>query len=55
MAYAINADTKFLKLDGSAGTLADVTAGVVVIVETGSDANTAAVVRIVPPKQDEKQ
>jgi len=55
MAYEVNAQTKFIKLDGTAGTLADVTANVVVEIETGSDANTASVVRIVPPRQDEKQ
>lgn len=55
MAYEISAQTKFIKLDGSAGTLADVTAGVVVTIETGSNANAASVVRIVPPRQDEKQ
>lgn len=55
MAYEIGAQTKFLKLDGSAGVLADVTAGSVVVIETGTNANAAVVVRIVPPKESEKQ
>jgi hypothetical protein len=55
MAYEVNAQTKVLKLDGTAGTLADVTAGVVVKVETGSNANQAVAIQIVPPREDEKQ
>lgn len=50
MAYATTAQTKILKLDGTAGTLADLTPGVTVKVATGSNPNEASQIQIVPAK-----
>lgn len=54
MAYATNKQTKILKLDGSAGKLADVAPGATVLVFTGSDINLATEIQLVKPKVVEK-
>lgn len=50
MAYATTGETKVLKLDGSAGALPDLLPGMTVKVATGTNANTASEIQIVPAK-----
>jgi len=50
MAYATTGETKILKLDGAAGVLADILPGMTVKVATGTSANTASEIAIVPAK-----
>ncbi len=50
MAYATTGETKVLKLDGAAGALADILPGMTVKVATGTSANTASEIQIVPAK-----
>jgi hypothetical protein len=55
MAYSVDAHTKVLTEAGKAGTLNDLTQGAVVEIRTGTNANQAAEIRIVPPRESEKQ
>jgi len=51
MGYAVGPQTKVVKLDGTSGTLADISAGSSVIVTTGSNSSQAIEVRLVEPKK----
>ena len=55
MAYGVNETTGVVKLDGKSGNLQDVAPGVVVEITPGANPNVAARIRIVPPKESEKQ
>ncbi|CAN5326556.1 hypothetical protein BH09VER1_BH09VER1_37730 [soil metagenome] len=51
MAYATTPQTKILKLDGTVGSLADLTPGATVKVSIAANANTATEIQIVPAKK----
>jgi|GEM_PF-4274905 hypothetical protein len=55
MAYAVDSKTRVMTEAGQPGTLADLTQGVVVEIRTGTNANQAEEIRIVPPRESEKQ
>lgn len=52
MAYEITPQTEILKEDGTAATLADITAGATVRVGTGRDPNKASRIQILPAKEN---
>lgn len=55
MSYGLTDKTEVVKLDGKPGSVQDLGAGVVVEITPGSDANVASRIRIVPPRESEKQ
>ena len=55
MAYEVSAQTKVVTEAGKPGSLDDLKQGTVVKVVTGSNANQAVEIQVVPPRQSEKQ